>query len=76
MKCVIIKDIGDHRQFWSETGTGLDWLNTPANIWVYDTRSQAEVLFKAAKLGKQHAKIIPFDHAIHYADEALNRRHP
>ena len=61
MRCVIIKDVDGRRQYWGETGTGLEWLDTPTDIWIYDTRTQAEVLFRAAKLGKQHAHIVPYD---------------
>ena len=60
VRCVIVRDIGSRREFWCETGIGLDWMRSSREVWVYDSRGQADSVFKAAKLSKQGAKIVPY----------------
>lgn len=55
---MIVRDAAGRRQYWGETGLGLAWMPTPDQAWVYDTKTQAEVVYRAARLAKQHATII------------------
>ena len=59
-QCVIVKESEGRRVFWGETGTGLDWLDAPEDVWVYATKAQAQALYRAARLGRQRASIIRY----------------
>ena len=66
MQCVIVRDRHGHREFWGETGIGLDWLQSAADVWVYDSRTQAETVYRAAELRRRYpgARIVPHTQAV------------
>jgi hypothetical protein len=61
MQCVIVRDVAGRREFWGETGIGLDWLRSPASVWVYESKAQAEGVYRGARLGRHPGvSIVPY----------------
>lgn len=61
-RCVIVKDIDQRRLFWCETGFGLDWLDISDDVWVYESKQQAQDVYRAVKMSTRRGdKIVPYD---------------
>jgi 8-oxo-dGTP pyrophosphatase MutT (NUDIX family) len=59
-QCVIVRDVAARREFWCETGIGLDWMSAPADVWVFESKLQAKEALRACGLGKAGGRIVDY----------------